>query len=163
MVNGCFTLINCKKTNPHISPQNVSCYTIVFTIDHKYKVSCEKERNPKGFSACMIKMLVLVGKELEVLKHVWPSNVSMFILLRLRMFTQARSAVTLSLETRSERSDPSSGNTAGVIPAQLCGCSPVALEYQLVISQEHCWVQHEAVPLLHPKAVRDEVWWMNVR
>lgn len=85
-------------------------------------------------------MPALVGKGLEVLKHVWPSNVSMFILQRFRMFTQAWSAVTLSLETRSERSDLSSGKTAGVIPAQLRRCCPAALQYRLPISWERCWV-----------------------
>lgn len=128
-----------KKINPYIWTQNVSCYT-VFSINHEYKLSCERERNPKGISACMIKMPVLVGKELKVLKHVWPSNVSMFILQGFRMFTQAWSAITLSLGTRSEHSNPSSRKTAGVIPAQLCGRSPAALESQLAISWEYCWV-----------------------
>lgn len=129
-----------KKINPHIWTQNVSCYTVVFSIDHEYKLSCERGRNPKGISACMIKMPALVGKGLEVLKHVWPSNVSMFILQRFRMFTQAWSAVTLSLGTHSERSDPSSGTTAGVTPAQLCGHCPAALESPLAISWEYSWV-----------------------
>lgn len=129
-----------KKINPHIWTQNVSSYTVVFSIDHEYKLSCERGRNPKGISACMIKMPALVGTGLEVLKHVWPSNVSIFILQRFQMFTQASSAVTLSLGTHSERSDPSSGKTAGVIPAQLHRRCPGDLESQLAISWERCWV-----------------------
>lgn len=134
----------------------VTQYFLLWIAVCKYKFSCEGVRNPRGIPACMTKMPAIVVKRLEVLRHVWPSNISMFISPTFWMFAQLWSAVTPSPGMHPERSHQCSGTKAGVIPAPLRGCCPAALKSQPHISWGCCWVWAQ---MILSSSSRGCKWW----
>lgn len=138
----------------------VTQYFLLWIAVCKYKFSCEGVRNPRGIPACMTKMPAIVVKRLEVLRHVWPPNVSMFISPTFWMFAQPWSAVAPSPGTHPERSHQCSGTKAGVIPAPLRGCCPAALESQPHILWGCCRVWARMILFFIPRlqAMRSVKW-----